>query len=200
MDGMVLQKYPDDDFWSFLPAQIWDDSWPFPSVCWSKSGASLETISVEIQTQRTSWTSVHKYTLPISQANQLLWSWVKQFHKILQSQGWPIESPQSPPRLPAPLHPHSDSSLYLTHSTTNQSGGGSRRQCPRTPHSWRTRSSDLVLTTTLAGGCCMPVNVFSVSMDCWLCGVSVHISTSTPPQIQHFPPSGLRLWDVTPPP
>jgi len=46
----------------------------------------------------------------------------------------------------------------------------------------------------------MPVNVFSVSMDCWLCGVSVHISTSTPPQIQHFPPSGLRLWDVTPPP
>ena len=52
----------------------------------------------------------------------------------------------------------------------------------------------------LAGGCCMPVNVFFVSMDCWLCGVSVHISTSTPPQIQHFPPSGLRLWDVTPPP
>ena len=46
----------------------------------------------------------------------------------------------------------------------------------------------------------MPVNVFSVSMDCWLCGVSVHISTSTPPQIQHFPPSGLRLWDVPPPP
>ena len=26
MDGMVSQKYPNDDFWSFLPAQIWDDS------------------------------------------------------------------------------------------------------------------------------------------------------------------------------
>ena len=37
-----------------------------------------------------------------------------------------IESPQFPPRLPAPLHPHSDSPLYLTHSTTNQSGGGAQ--------------------------------------------------------------------------
>ena len=59
---------------------------------------------------------------------------------------WPTESPQSPPRLPAPLHPHSDSPLYLTHSTTNQSGGCSRGQRPRTPHSWWTRSNDLVLT------------------------------------------------------
>ena len=94
------------------------------------------------------------------------------------------------------LRAHSLHPDYLPHSTPTpiphstsptpppiNRGGGSRRQCPRTPHSWRTRSSDLVLTTTLAGGCCMPVNVFSVSMDCWLCGVSVHISTSTPPQI-----------------
>ena len=143
--------------------------------------------------------SVHKQKPPTSQANQLLWCWVKQFHKILQSHGWPTESPQSPPRLPAPLHPHSDSPLYLTHSTTNQSGGCSRRQCPRTPHSWRTRSNDLVLTNILAGGCSISVSMLCMFMDCWLCGVSVHISTSTPPRIPHSPPSGLRLWDVSPP-
>ena len=104
-----------------------------------------------------------------------------------------LTTSQSPPRLPAPLHPHSDSPLYLTHSTTNQSGGCSRRQCPRTPHSWRTRSNDLVLTTILAGACSISVNMLCIFMDCWLCGVSVHISTSTPPRIPHSPPSGLRL-------
>ena len=32
-----------------------------------------------------------------------------------------------------------------------------------------------------------------ISTDCWLWGVSVHISTSPPPRFSHSPPSGLRL-------
>ena len=123
-------------------------------------GASLETISVENQTQYTN--RRHQFLKPIS--HQLLWRWVKQFHKMLQSYGWPTESSQSPPRLPAPLHPHSDSPLYLTHSTTNQLGGCLRRQCLGIPHSWRTRSSDLVLTTILAGGCSICDSMFGIFM------------------------------------
>ena len=87
--------------------------------------------------------------------------------------------------LPLPLHHQSI-------------GGCSRRQCPGTPHSWRTRSNDLVLTTILAGGCSISVSMFCIFMDRWLCGVSVHISTSTLLQMPHSPPSGLRLWDVPP--
>ena len=127
---------------------------------------------------------------PVSQANQLLQRWVKQFHKILQSHGWPTESPQSPPALPAPLHLHSDSPPSLTPSTTNQSGRCSRRQCPGTPHSWPTRSNDLVLTTILAGGCSIFVSMFCIFMDRWLCGVSVHIVTSTPHQFHTLPHLG----------
>ena len=72
---------------------------------------------------------------------------------------------QSPPRLPAPLHHHPDSALYLTHSTTNLSGGCSRRQCPRPPCSQQTRSNDLVRTTTLAGGRNMSASMLCNFMD-----------------------------------
>ena len=134
----------------------------------------------------------------ISQPDQLLRRWVKQSHKILQSHGWPTESSQSPPRLPAPLHHHSDPAFYLTHSTTNLSGGAQGDSAQGLHAAGRpdltTWSDDNTCRWAQSLSTCFVVSwTLCISTDCWLWGVSVHISTSIPPRIPHSPPSGLRL-------
>ena len=75
------------------------------------------------------------------------------------------------------LRAHSLHPDYLPHSTTIPIPhstsptpppiyrGCSRRQCPRTPRSRQTRSNDLVLTTTLAGGRTISVSMLCSFMD-----------------------------------
>ena len=94
---------------------------------------------------------------------------------------------------PAPLHPHSDSPLYLTHSTTDQSGGRSRRQCPGTPHTWQTRSNDLVVTTILAGGCSISVSMFCILYGLLaLWGLCAHLYEQPPTN-----PTLSSIWAPT---
>ena len=99
------------------------------------------------------------------------------------------------------LRAHSLHPLYLAHSTTNQSGGYSGRQCPGTPHSWQTGSCDLILTTNTCRWVqhlCQHVLYFYGPLALWDLCAHLYEHPPTNPTLSHSPPSGLRLWDVPP--
>ena len=118
---------------------------------------------------------------------------------------WPTESSQSPPRLPAPLHPHSDSPLYLTHSTTNLSGGAQGDSAQGLHAAGRpdltTWSDDNTCRWAQSLSTCFVVSwTLCISTDCWLWGVSVHISMSTPPTNSTLSPIWAPTVRRNPPP